>query len=414
MTNEERRRFFVGLLGFGGVAAASAGPAAAAPQTRRPVTPPAPALTARPSGLGELFLARGGKRRRSSSWDRRGKNADWLTVEPGATAVLADITGAGCIRHIWMTINHQERDSLRRLVLRAHWDDEGAASVESPVGDFFGVGHARVSNYWSLPLNMVTGGRWAASGQAAMNCFFPMPFQRRGRITVQNEGQRPVQALYFYVDYEEYDALPEDALRFHAQWQRENPTKGTMDLSDRTAGTRVNEVVNLDAQENYVILEATGRGHYVGCNLSIDNINPIPNFAWFGEGDDMIFIDGETTPSIAGTGTEDYFCAAWGYPGGFNSMPYHGISLAGPTEGPAENSGKWTMYRYHVEDPIMFSKSIRVTIEHGHGGVQSNDYSSVAYWYQSEPHAPFAPLLSVDRRLPIPDLESWRRFWRTF
>ncbi|MCX6631115.1 MAG: DUF2961 domain-containing protein [Candidatus Solibacter sp.] len=170
---------------------------------------------------------------------------------------------------------------------------------------------------------------------------------------------------------------------------------------------------NSDGKGNYVILEAEGRGHYAGCNLSVDHINPIKYFGWFGEGDDMIFIDGEATPSITGTGTEDYFCAAWGYPSGAYSMPYHGISLAGPTEGPDAYSGKWTMYRYRIEDPVMFQKSIRVTIEAGHANVHADDYSSVAYWYQAEPQKIFAPLPGVELRLPRTRYESLKEFWKT-
>jgi len=367
------------------------------------------------TSLGHLFLPREGRRRRASSWDRTGRNADRLQVPPGETAVLADIQGAGCIRHIWITIADNEPAYLRRLVLRAYWDNEKEPSIESPIGDFFGVGHGRVSNYWSLPLNMVTGGRPEQENRAAMNCFFPMPFAQGARITVENQGKEPVGALYFYVDYEEYDRLPEGLLRFHAQWRRQNPTPASLDLSQPGVSfQKVNELANLDGRNNYVILEARGRGHYVGCVLSIDHINPIHNFGWFGEGDDMIYIDGEDQPSIIGTGTEDYFCAAWGFPHGFNSMPYHGISLAGPTEGAAPYSGKWTMYRFHIEDPVMFSRSIKVTIEHGHGNCHANDYSSVAYWYQTEPHAPFPPLPPVDQRLPIPDRDSLRQYWKTF
>jgi hypothetical protein len=399
------RRHFMRFFGLG----AAAGSAAFA----QPARGPAPGMV--PGGLGQLYRAREGKRRRSSSWNRTGQNADRVGVDPGKTAVIADLQGAGCIRHIWITIADNEPDYLRRLVLRAWWDGEAAPSVESPIGDFFGVGHGRVSNYWSLPLNMVTGGTPQTQARAAMNCFFPMPFARGARLTVENQGQQPVGSLYYYVDYEEHASMPEDALRFHALWRRENPTPPSMDLSDRSKGfPQTNQVVNLDGKGNYLILEAAGRGHYVGCNLSIDHINPILNFGWFGEGDDMIFIDGETTPSIVGTGTEDYFCAAWGYPGGFNPMPYHGISLAGPTDGPAPYSGKWTMYRYHLEDPVMFTRSIRVTIEHGHGNVHACDYSSVGYWYQTEPHAAFAPLAPVEQRLPIPDRESLRRYWKTF
>jgi len=368
-----------------------------------------------PSGLGHLFFARQGRRRRSSSWDRSGRNADRVSLEPGQTAVIADLAGAGVIRHIWIAIAAAESDYPRRLVLRAFWDGETSPSIETPLGDFFGVGHARVSNFWSLPLNMVTGGHELVRNRAAMNCFFPMPFAKSARLTVENQGNEFVRTVAYYVDYEEYDELPENALRFHAQWRRSNPTPASVDLSDRRYSfATTNELVNLDGKGNYVILEAVGRGHYVGCVLSVDHLNPIPNFGWFGEGDDMIYIDGEETPSLVGTGTEDYFCAAWGYPGGHNSMPYHGISLAGPTEGPAAYSGKWTMYRFHIEDPVMFSRSIKVTIEHGHANVHASDYSSVGYWYQAEPHAPFPALPPVQARLPIPDEESYRRFWKTF
>ncbi len=405
----KRRQFLRRFLGWTGAAAGASATASAMPAQA------ASGPGGMPTGLGQLFLAREGKRRRSSSWNRTGKNADRVTVPPGGTATIADISGAGCIRHIWITISHAEEAYLRRLVLRAWWDGESEPSIETPIGDFFGVGHGRVSNYWSQPLNMVTGGRPESESRAAMNCFFPMPFSKGAKLTVENQGEEPTRALYFYVDYEEYDSLPANALRLHAQWRRANPTHSTLDLSDPNNNfQRTNDMVNLDGKHNYVICEATGRGHYVGCNVSIDHINPIPNFGWPGEGDDMIFIDGETKPSLIGTGTEDYFCAAWGYPGGHNSMPYHGISLAGPTTAPAPYSGKWTMYRYHVEDPVMFTKSIKVTIENGHGNVHANDYSSVGYWYQSEPHGKHPALLPVAQRLPISDRDSLRKYWKTF
>ena len=400
MANAERRQL-LRLAGLGGaVAAVGTAPGMAQPR---------PATAAAPGGLSQLFLAREGKTRRSSSWDRTGRNFDYKSVEPGAVATLAEIQGAGCIRHIWMTIYGEEPDYLRRMVLRAWWDGESQPSIESPVGDFFGVGHARVSNYWSAPLNMVTGGRVEEASRAAMNSFFPMPFATGARLTLENQGEQTVRALYYYIDYEEYPALPDEALRFHAQWRRQWPTPPTVDLSDRANDEKtVDQLPNLDGASNYVILEAIGRGHYVGCNVSVDHLNPITGFGWLGEGDDMIWIDGEPMPTLRGTGMEDYFCAAFGYPGGHNSMPYHGISLAGPTAGPAPYSGKWTMYRYHIEDPLLFETSIKVTIEHGHANVHADDYSSVAYWYQTEPHTAFPALAPVERRLPIPERESLR------
>jgi hypothetical protein len=171
---------------------------------------------------------------------------------------------------------------------------------------------------------------------------------------------------------------------------------------------------NLDGGENYVILDTRGYGHFVGVVLSVDHLNPIPKFGWFGEGDDMIFIDGEAwPPALHGTGTEDYFCAAWGYPSGKYDAPYHGVSLAGPTEGPTAYSGKWTMYRFHIEDPVIFHESIRVTIEHGHDNVHASDYSSVAYWYQNEPHPPFQPFPPAAARLPLDDRDSIKGYAAT-
>ena len=314
MSKDALRRDFVGrLLKWSGLAAATT--AGARGQSSVAAVPSG--ARALPGELGQLHLARNGRNYRSSSYDRTGKNNDYVGVQPGATATIADLRGAGYIRHIWVTIATDEPDYLRRCVMRAYWDGESTPSIESPVGDFFGVGHARVSNYSSVPLNMVTGGQPMKENRAAMNCYFPMPYSRGARITVENQGARPLRALYYNIDYEQHDSVPGEALRFHAQWRRVNPTTGTMDLTNRSNGFfAVNGQVNLDGKNNYVILEATGRGHYVGCTLSIDHINPIPGFGWFGEGDDMIFIDGEAAPSITGTGTEDYFCAAWGYPRG--------------------------------------------------------------------------------------------------
>src|SRR5262245_4077328 len=208
MVDTPRRRSFLSkfLIGLGWGGASSA---VLAQRSSRPAAAP---LAAGPSGLGQLYLAREARRRRTSSWNRTGQNGDRVFIEPGASATLAELSGAGCIRHIWITINSPEPDYLRRLALRAWWDGESAPSVETPLGDFFGVGHARVSNYWSLPLNMVTGGMPQARNRAAMNCFFPMPFARGARIAIENQGAQPVYALYFYVDYEEYRALPADAL----------------------------------------------------------------------------------------------------------------------------------------------------------------------------------------------------------
>lgn len=175
-----------------------------------------------------------------------------------------------------------------------------------------------------------------------------------------------------------------------------------MGFPTRTSITRFFEFgcKNTTGDGNYVILEAHGKGHYVGCNLNIHNLRETREWNWYGEGDDMIFIDGEPwPPSLHGTGTEDYFNTAW-CPQQEVCTPYHGIILGG---GP-NWSGKISVYRYHIQDPVMFDESIKVTIEHGHNNHRSDDLSSTAYWYQSEPHLPFAPLPKVKDRMPLPDI----------
>lgn len=369
------------------------------------------------SPLGELARLRDVRTRRVSSWDQSGGNNDFLVVEPGQTVVLADIQGAGCINHIWCTHMTAQPDYLRRVILRMKWDNEKDFSVEAPLGDFFGIGHAKTANFSSLPLQMSpTDGR-------GFNCWFPMPFSERAYIELQNECDTNLN-FYYYVDYELQDQIPDDLGRFHAQWRRENPCEG---ISDEGMNNLEYEFggKNIGGAGNYVILDAEGKGHYVGCNLNIHNLRqreelewpsifswPIKVdefvgnghqlmqiFNWYGEGDDMIFIDGEEwPPSLHGTGTEDYFNTAYCPMEKYDSL-YHGVTLPGGSNW----SGKISLYRFHIEDPIHFAKSIRVTIEHGHNNQRSDDYSSTAYWYQAEPHKPFPQLPPVADRLPNPD-----------
>ncbi len=363
--------------------------------------------------LSSLIFRRAGRTMRRSSYDTTGGNRDAWEVPVGETAVLADIQGAGCITHLWFTIHcPDDRYYLRHLVLRIYWDGEQTPSVEVPVGDFFNIGHGIAASNAALPLTTVAAREEERKlgGNMAMNSYWQMPFATGARVTVTNEGTAPVRSLYFYVDYEQYDSLPEDTLRFHAQWRRENPTQGVLgnlsaqglnywNVKDPNTGE---EVKNRDGKENYVILEAEGAGHFVGCNLSIDNIDPTPDgLTWWGEGDDMFYIDGETEPSMIGTGSEDYFCHAWGmHPQGY---PYAGTSLY---EHDPDHPGrrKQTSYRFHIVDPVIFTRSLKVTIEHGHANLQNNDYASTAYWYQTEPHAPFPPLPPAVQRRPRPDL----------
>jgi hypothetical protein len=342
-------------------------------------------------GLGSLARLRDARSERSSSWDRTGGNADYVMVQPGERHVMADMRGPGCVRHIWITLASSEERYPRRSVLRMWWDGASSPCVEVPAGDFFGVGHGVTPEYWSLPLTM------SASDGRGFNCFFPMPFNHSGRIEIANDGAKPLTCFY-YVDYETYEAPQQDVGLFHAQWRRENPTDG-WGKTGEPHGFRDRAEFwkrpNLDGAGNYVILEATGRGHYVGCNLNIDVFERQQN-DWYGEGDDMIFIDGELR--LRGTGTEDYFGTSWCPSKAFHA-PYHGLPVySGTPDWPW--SGKNSMYRWHIEDPIHFRESIKVTIEHGHANDLSNDYSSTAYWYQAEPHGASPALPPLADRLP--------------
>ena len=341
------------------------------------------------------------KRKRVSSYDKTGANKDNIQLKPNESYRVCDIQGAGIIKHIWMTIASDDPDYLRKLVIRMWWDDElhETPSVETPIGDFFGIGHGIVKNFWSLPLCM------SPRDGRGFNCYFPMPFARGARMEVTNETGEDLR-LYFYVDYEAYPSLADDYGRFHALWRRENPTKGWGDSQspfeeDVSYQEEIWGTPNLKDVDNYLILDAEGKGHYVGCHLDIDCFVRGKN-DWYGEGDDMIMIDGELwPPRLHGTGTEDYFNTAYSPEEEF-CTPYHGITVySGTEEWPWK--GKNSLYRFHIEDPIYFERSIRVSIEHGHANNLGNDYSSTAYWYQTEPHRSFGPFSRTEKRLPRPD-----------
>ncbi len=347
------------------------------------------------TSLRDLYKSRPGKRGRSSSFDRTGGNRDFIRLQPGEEATIFELAGSGCVTHIWITMTSEDGREIaflpRKLALRMFWDGERSPSVEAPLGDFFGMGHGMTRNYSSAPLAM------SPQDGRAFNCFFPMPFSNGARIQVQNDAEAAVRC-YYYVDHERYTEEIDSPLRFHAMWRRE-VTKGVDDSSMSNALFEFSGK-NTTGDGNYLILDARGKGHYVGCNINIHNLRATREWNWYGEGDDMIFIDGEPwPPSLHGTGMEDYFSCAWCPTQEYHGL-YHGIILGG---GP-NWSGKVSFYRYHIQDPIMFDKSIRVTIEHGHNNHRSDDYSSTSYWYQTEPHLAWAALPSMAQRLPLPDI----------
>ena len=329
--------------------------------------------------------------RRWSSYDETGGNADRWLIPAGKTVVLGEMAGAGCIRHIWMTTT-EDHANLRGLILRMYWDGEDRPSVACPIGDFFGLGHAKATYFQSLPLQAFYLG---------MNCWFPMPYANGARLTVTNDS--PYDSfLYFYVDYQEWPACPPDMGRFHASWRRQLVRRAPQTPGPNADGRE--EALNTSGDDNYLVLDTDGRGQYVGCCLHIDTNEP----GWWGEGDDMFFVDGEAwPPHLHGTGTEDYFCGAWNY----NKLqrpfdaPYFGYHY----KGNADYTGKHSQYRFHVEDPVYFQRALRFSIEHGHANDRQGDWTSTAYWYAVGRTLPLPEIPPFDDRVPYAfgGLEHW-------
>ncbi|MBN1911455.1 MAG: DUF2961 domain-containing protein, partial [Pirellulales bacterium] len=277
------------------------------------------------AGLTDLGKPIEGRRMRASSTGPRELNRDHAVIEPGQTITLAELEGPGEIQHIWFTVSSRDIRYPAKAILRIYWDDAKEPSVQAPLGDFFAVGNGMRTTVNSAPVQVSAEGR-------AYNCYWPMPFRSKARITVENQSHIKMSALYYYIDWTKHKKPRPDDLYFHAQYRQERPH---------------------DTTHDYTILETTGRGHYVGTVLSAQ----CGYHAWFGEGNDRIFLDGEKEPRLTGTGTEDYFNDAWGFRV-FNH-PYAGCTVF---EGRSIDS-RVTAYRWHIPDPITFKQSIRFTIE---------------------------------------------------
>jgi len=351
--------------------------------------------------LDDLTRVRNANARRCSSWDTTGRNRDAWRIEPGEAKVIADVEGPGKITHIWMTQGGDDAFQLRKTVIKMYWDGEKNPSVLAPLGDFFCLGHCITNSFCSLPFSASANQNNIFGVRVALNCYLQMPFRKSARIEVVNEGDTHY-SQFFYVDYELLnDGLADDEAYFHASWRRENPTDGWG--PEIRVNSPESNIPNLSGDGNYVILDATGRGHYIGCNISVTNFHG----SWWGEGDDMIFVDGERfPPGIHGTGSEDYLNQAYGMQD--NAFLFNGSSIYEGNNSPAgaaqryghRTGGYQTSYVFHLTNPVHFRKSIRATIEHGHANHTCNDWASTAYWYQLEPHRANR-ILPVGKRLPV-------------
>jgi len=342
-----------------------------------------------------------GRTGRCSSWDKTGRNADAWRIEPGEARVLADIEGPGRITHLWMTQSRHYRECLLRIT----WDNARWPSVLVPLGDFFGLGHGMVNSYQSALFSASTSSNYRFDCGCALNCYAPMPFRQRALVELVNESREP-HWQYFYIDYETYPhELDADEAYFHAEFRRNNPFQGwEQQLRKRGRTPKDGNVANKEEQawnNNYVILETKGRGHYIGCNLSITNFHK----GWWGEGDDMIWVDGyKWPPDLHGTGSEDYFNQAWGMQDNAffrnGSSIFEGGTTLSYSTSPWNEGAYQTSYIFHLENPVRFQREIKVTIEHGHANNLDNEVSSVAYWYAARPTRTIKPP-PVAKRMPV-------------
>ena len=316
-------------------------------------------------------------------------NFDNFTVPPGETHVLMDEKGPGVITHIWITFlgpepqdwaksgaaNHQE------MLLRMYWDGDERPAVEAPVGDFFANSFGKRSSVISLPV--------IVEDADSYNCYWRMPFKKSARIEIVNQSAKQISLLYYNIDWIKKTKLAKDTPYFYAQYRQEYPVRKGVD---------------------YVVLDTKGKGHFVGTVLSVRTRSP----AWFGEGDEKIYIDGESKASIWGTGTEDYFLSAWGLQ--TTSTPYFGVPYFDQW---GIVGGHTSAYRWHINDPIVFNTGIKVTFEHfgwispdenpqyksNSWNEREDDFSSVAFWYQTgqptfssrAPHAKERVLPNIER-----------------
>ena len=325
-------------------------------------------LTGEPGKGGTATLQNGSAREAARELGQGWKVNPFIVIKPGETFTMAEISGPGAIQHIWMTPTGNWRFSIFRI----YWDDETEPSVETPVGDFFGMGWGTYAQLNSLPVTVNPG--------SAFNCYWMMPFRKKCRITMTNINTESM-SLYYQVDYT-LTEVPQDAGYFHAQFRRKNSVEnGVCTLVD----------------------SIKGKGQYVGTYLAWG----VHNNGWWGEGEIKFYMDGDTKfPTIAGTGTEDYFCGSYDFEVNHQyhefSTAYTGLLQVIRPDGLYTSQERFGLYRWHIMDPIRFDKSLRVTIQdlgwksNGTYLVQHSDISSTVFWYQAEPHNPFPKLPSKD------------------
>jgi len=297
----------------------------------------------------------------------------------GATREVFNAEGPGIITHIWFTIAARSDTHLKEIVLRGYWDGHDKPSIETPIGDFFGLNLGQYFIYESAYL--------ACSPGKSLNCYFAMPYKKSARFTVTNEGKAQIGAFYSNIDYKTVPSLPDDSLYFHAQYRQAAPC-----VPMKAEGGK-----NPNGKDNYVFAETRGRGHLMGVTFGVlQNAD-----GWWGEGDDMIFVDDESKPLINGTGSEDYLLGSWDFGGQDTATPFAHRFYGAPYIVAAERTGgRYCVYRWHGDNPVTFERYLKHTIEHGHANDRGDNFFSTCYWYQSEPFTDFPALAPMAERIP--------------
>ncbi len=333
------------------------------------------------------------KSKRISSFDRTGGNGDRLTgIKDGEKATLMDVKGPGIINHIWITIAPEGAVANRNdIIVRMYWDGNSFPSVESPLGPFFGNGWNESYDFYTAPLSVAPG-----SGKSYIS-YFAMPFSTGARIEIENQTGAEIRAFYYYIDYYEVNQLPKNSGRFHA-WYNHEITEAT------PPGTTPNK----NGKNNYLFADIKGKGSFVGVNYYVNS----PTAIWYGEGDDMIFIDGDTIPTMNGTGTEDFFNTSW-CPKVIVNHPFFGYPRVNNETGWL---GHTHIYRFFINDPVIFDKSCKFTIEHGTNNNLTLDLASVSYWYLDKATG-LPRSFTREERQPKPligasQINIWRNAWR--
>lgn len=356
--------------------------------------------------LSPLWKERAYRSERISSYDQTGGNDDFIVIPKESNKTIAEISGPGIIKHIWITMNAKDPMIRRNAVIRMFWDGSQKPAVEVPIGDFFGQG-------WGEEYILNSALLVAAPKKGkSLNSYFSMPFAKGAKIEIVNESEADIQNFYFYIDYEKWPEPPPTKYRFFAYWNRKI-TKSALVSGKENEWALLGETEKAPLQitDQYIVLNAKGKGHFLGLNLYIEAPSPI----WYGEGDDQIFIDGEAwPPRLHGTGTEDLFNTAWS-PKEVFMHPYFGYPKVSEGTGWL---GRTHLYRFWIESPITFEKSILFALEHGHANALALDMVSVAYWYQDPSDLNLPSLAKKDRRQNQPEINfrhihKWRDAYRS-